>query len=260
MQDAPHTPHTRTKSAVALVLTFTAGTVDIVGYLTVYHFFTANMTGNTVHFGNSLAFGHWVEAAKAGSILVSFLAGSVLGRAAIEVSARHRVRRAASITLLAEALCVAAFVSASPPLLNQHHLAASTGVLCGLLALLAAAMGLQTATLTRIGPLTVHTTFVTGMLNKLAQAVSQWLIWAHDERHKGAKFTSILRHSGEQPTLRVATLMAAIWFCYMAGALVGTILNSRWSVRTLYVAVFLLLVAVMVDQFRPLSLEEEHER
>jgi hypothetical protein len=29
-------------------------------------------------------------------------------------------------------------------------------------------MGTQTATLTRIGPLTIHTTFVTGMLNKFA--------------------------------------------------------------------------------------------
>jgi hypothetical protein len=36
------------------------------------------------------------------------------------------------------------------------------------LATLAAAMGIQTATLTGIGPLTAHTTFVTGMINKLA--------------------------------------------------------------------------------------------
>lgn len=49
-----------------------------------------------------------------------------------------------------------------------------------ILSLFAGAMGIQTATLTRIGPLTVHTTFVTGRRNKLAQLVTRWIFLEHD--------------------------------------------------------------------------------
>ena len=40
-------------------------------------------------------------------------------------------------------------------------------------------MGLQTATVTRIRAPTVHTTFVTGMLNKLAQLISHLRLSSH---------------------------------------------------------------------------------
>jgi hypothetical protein len=43
----------RTKAVVALVLTFAAGYVDIVGLLTIYNLFTAHMTGTTVHLGEA---------------------------------------------------------------------------------------------------------------------------------------------------------------------------------------------------------------
>lgn len=43
---------------MAVLLTFVAGWVDIVGYLAVYHLFTANMTGTTVHLGHDLITGH----------------------------------------------------------------------------------------------------------------------------------------------------------------------------------------------------------
>lgn len=260
MQDVPHTPHARIKSLVALVLTFSAGTVDIVGYIAVYHLFTANMTGNTVHLGNEVAVGNWAEAAKAGSIVAAFLLGSVLGRAVIEAGARRGRRSIASVTLFLEAMLVATFVWMSVLMLDPSRpQTASTGVVCGLLALLAAAMGLQTATLTRIGPLTIHTTFVTGMLNTLAQAISHWLFWAHDEHRKGCSISDILRRSGENSASHVARLMAGIWFCYMAGAVAGTSMNSRWSTRSLYLPAALLILVAIIDRFRPLSLEEQRQ-
>jgi uncharacterized membrane protein YoaK (UPF0700 family) len=261
MQALPQTPDARIKVAVALLLTFTAGLVDVVGYLTVYHLFTANMTGNTVHLGNMLVAGSWKEAAMAGATIAGFLAGSVLGRMVIESATRKGIRRVASFTLLGEAMLVALFVGISPYLLHSSQpRLASSGAICGLLALLSSVMGLQTATLTRIGPLTIHTTFVTGMLNKLAQAVSHWLLWAHDEWRKGASPMRILRTSGQSGRLRVAKLMAAIWVCYMAGAVAGTVMADRWNTRALILGVLLLLVAVIFDQFRPLSLEEEQEQ
>jgi uncharacterized membrane protein YoaK (UPF0700 family) len=44
------------KSIVALLLTFAAGNIDIVGYLAIYKILTAHMTGDTVHLLETRAF------------------------------------------------------------------------------------------------------------------------------------------------------------------------------------------------------------
>jgi uncharacterized membrane protein YoaK (UPF0700 family) len=261
MQVPAHNPRTRAKSVVALWLTFAAGIVDIVGYMTVYHTFVAHMTGNTVHLGNKLAIGDWNEAAKAACTIASFIAGSIIGRAVIEAGARRRKRTVASLTLLVEAVLVVAFIWIGRRVLHagQPQLV-SLGNVCGLLALLAAAMGLQTATLTRIGPLTVHTTFVTGMLNKFAQAISEWLFWVHDELRQKASFRTIWQRSRRQSAFRNANFMFAIWISYMVGAVAGTWMNSRWSLQTMYIPATILFLAATVDQCQPLSVEEEQEQ
>jgi len=257
MQDSPTFLDKKTKALVALLLTFTAGIVDIVGYITVYHYFVAHMTGTTVHLGNKLVRSEWGDVAKSGIIILSFVAGSVVGRAIIEAGARAGRRKVASITLLAEAFLVLSFVvirhtalGQAPP---QEFRLATT---CALLGVLAAAMGLQTATLTRIGPLTIHTTFVTGMLNKFAQSVSQWIFWLHDHWAKRFSIAAATRPVG----FRNALFMAAIWISYLVGSIAGTIMNSRWSVAALYVPVFILVFSAGIDHIQPLSVEEESEQ
>jgi uncharacterized membrane protein YoaK (UPF0700 family) len=176
------TSRARVKSIIALLLTLTLGEVDIVGYITVYHFFVAHMTGTTVHFGNKLAIRDWSDAVRPGVTIFSFVVGSIVGRSIIEVGARARRRTIATITLLIEAGLLLTLVWIRPGFPSSRDLQGmALWMTCLLLALLAAAMGLQTATLTRIGPLTVHTTFVTGMLNKLAQTLSQSIFWVHDQ-------------------------------------------------------------------------------
>lgn len=259
MEALPQTGRIRAKSAVALLLTFTAGIVDIVGYIIVYHVFVAHMTGTTVHLGNKLAIGDWGEAAKSGAAIGSFVMGSIVGRVAIERGSRMRKRRVGTVTLLAEAALVAVFVWIEGPggSANPQRTLAS---ICGLLAILAFAMGLQTATLTRIGPLTIHTTFVTGMLNKFAQAISQWLFWVHDEWQKHKRLRSILRRSGEYEGFRNAWFMSAIWLSYTGGSIAGTWMESRWHTRALYLPLIILVLAAAVDQVWPLTIEEEKEQ
>ncbi len=244
----------KVKSAVALMLTFSAGMVDIVGYVAVYHWFVAHMTGNTVHLGNELLTGKWDDAAKAGTVIGSFIVGSVIGRAVIEAGARKRQRTIASITLLAEAVLIFAFIRMKP--LASTSAGIPLHLLLGLLALLAAAMGLQTATLTKIGPLTIHTTFVTGMLNKFAEALSEWLFWLYDHSGTGRGWRDSIRHRA----FRNARFMAFIWFSYMLGSVIGTWQYSRWGIWILYVPVFVLIVSALIDQRRPLALEEEKEQ
>lgn len=258
MQAPPQTSRIRGKSAAALLLTFTAGFVDIVGYILVYHVFVAHMTGATVHLGNTLMTGDWGKAAQGGATIGSFVVGSVVGRIVIEAGSRKRRRTVATVTLLAEAALVLGFlwIEGATGYVGRRSL----GSICGLLAMLAFAMGLQTATLTRIGPLTIHTTFVTGMLNKFAQAASKWLFWMHDERRRQQSLKSIITRSGQHPAFRNAQFMLAIWFCYLTGSIVGTWMNSRWHTRSLYAPVGILLVAAAMDQIWPLSVEEEKEQ
>jgi uncharacterized membrane protein YoaK (UPF0700 family) len=148
------------KTAAALVLTFASGLVDITGYLGVFHFFTAHLTGTTVQLGHSLVARRRADLFAATYIVGAFLVGSLVGRVLIEIGSRNRIRRIASITLTIEAIMLASATQLSPSFACARYAE---------LALLAGAMGIQTATLTGIGPLTVHTTFVTGMLNKIGQ-------------------------------------------------------------------------------------------
>lgn len=232
------------KAAVALLLTFAAGDVDVVGYLALYHFFVANMTGNTVHFARQLLQAHWTQAVLAGSVIAAFLIGS--GRAIVEVGSRRGIRSVTSFALLIEAGLIALVIVLAP----QGNAAPGPA---WLLLILAAAMGLQTATLTRVGPLTVHTTFVTGMLNKLAQLLSQGLFLTYDLR-KGKQVREARRKA-----LQSAAYIFSIWLVYFVGAVFGAFTESAIGLLSLLIPIALLGSAAILDCLRPLPLWEEQD-
>jgi len=239
------TRHNYVKAAVALWLTLVAGSVDVIGYLTLYHAFTAHMTGETVHLGRDLLQARWRDALTAGVVVAAFLIGSVIGRAIIEIGSRTRVRSIASATLLIEAALLAAVI----PMAGASH----KPVLL-LLAMLAAAMGTQTATLTRVGALTVHTTFVTGMLNKLAQVLSRCAFLSYDVL-RGRPALVERKNAFQQ-----AAFFSGIWILYLAGAVSGAWMKSVWGVHALAPTAAAVVIVVPVDQFVPLSIEEEKDQ
>lgn len=241
------------------MLTFAAGFVDIVGLLAIYKVFTAHMTGTTARLGEQLMAGNWKAAAVAASVVGTFLLGSIGGRIIIELGARARLRRIASTALGIEtALLVWVILWGGEAL--RHQPSTVSFVTYALLGLLAGAMGLQTATLTKIGPLTIHTTFVTGMLNKLAELVASWIFLDHDVRHirDSQKQSALKRKRAE--AFREAALICAIWISYLLGAVCGTWLVLHWQLKALYIPCLLLALAIAVDQIQPLSLEEEREQ
>jgi uncharacterized membrane protein YoaK (UPF0700 family) len=221
--------------------------VDIVGYLAIYQMFTAHMTGDTVHLAQNLLERHWSEAGAAACVIGAFLAGSIVGRVIIEIGVRTAVRRIASLALLGEAALITVVT-----VIGSSQTGAQP--VLGLLAALAAAMGMQTATLTRIGSLTVHTTFVTGMLNKLAQLLSQGMFLSYDvQRGRDAV-------AARQSVTRQARFIFSIWLLYLVGAAAGALMQSSWGLRSLLLPVGLVGLAIVVDQAAPLSIEEEHDQ
>jgi uncharacterized membrane protein YoaK (UPF0700 family) len=251
----------RAKSFVALVLTFTAGFVDIVGAITVYDLFTAHVTGTTVRLGQQLVERNWRVVALAASVVAAFLFGSIVGRVLIEIAYRRRFRRIASFNLVLEGALLGLLVPiGTAELYSGKASSGSLAVLCPLLATLAAAMGLQTATLTRVGPLTIHTTFVTGMMNKFAQLASRWLFLSYD-LHSSANPPAIADlDKNRSKVASEAQFVFSIWVLYFVGAMCGTWFADWWSLRALYLPCCTLLVAIAVDQWRPLSLQEEKQQ
>ena len=241
MQEPSNPQRKRIKALVALLLAFAAGCVDIVGYLSFGKLFTAHLTGETVHLGEWFTEARSQDAARAAAIIAVFVAGSILGRTAIEVGSRLRLRSVAVVTLLLEAALIASAVPAGHSQLFS-------------LLMLAAAMGVQTATLTRIGSLTVHTTFVTGMLNKLAQLLSHVVFLTYDVlRGSRAAVASRVK------ALRDARFISGVWLFYLAGAASGTWMKFRFNMHALLLPGVLVLSLAVVDLISPLAVEEERD-
>lgn len=247
----------KSKALTALLLTFVSGMVDIIGYLGIYKLFTAHMTGTTVHLASSLAYRDESAALAAGVIVASFFLGSVLGRVVVEMGSRERFRTVASATLTLEIVLIVAVAMGTP--LNSARPVLGVFFPYWRLAFLSGAMGLQTATLTRIGALTVHTTFVTGMINKLAQLVSHVLFRSYDLFRRSEDEQKGIRATRNQDARR-ALFLFAIWCLYLGGAASGALLYRNWNLSALYFAAGLLVVPAFTDQIWPLSLEEEKEQ
>jgi uncharacterized membrane protein YoaK (UPF0700 family) len=203
--------------------------------------------------GQNLVERNGTEVLSAAAIVTAFLFGSLFGRGIIEAASRARIRKigtamlaieAAMLSGLAEAATRSAGVKSS--IANQPYWA---------LAVLAGAMGIQTATLTGIGPLTVHTTFVTGMVNKVAQLVSHIAFRAYDVVRRRPLAAAVLQQWHED--IKQAAFLSAIWVFYVGGAAFGTWSYIEWGLRSLFIAVGLLLIGIAVDQFVPLSMKEE---
>ncbi|HXR41137.1 MAG TPA: YoaK family protein, partial [Acidothermaceae bacterium] len=99
----------------------------------------------------------------------------------------------------------------------------------GLLALLVLAMGLQTATLRRIGRRTVRTTYVTGMFTHLAEETVGYFADRHDARHDPSRPESMQARAG-----RVRVLLG-VWSTYAAGGVCGGFCEISWAAYALAV-------------------------
>jgi uncharacterized membrane protein YoaK (UPF0700 family) len=134
-------------SALCLV----AGYVDAIGYTELGGVFAANMTGNSVLFAIAAARGEGVRAAAYVLTLASFFLG------ALAAAGLRRWTGRAAVPLLAAALLMlgASAVGAHDPKL----------------ALLALAMGLQGASVSRFGPVALQTVVVTGTIVRLSETI-----------------------------------------------------------------------------------------
>jgi uncharacterized membrane protein YoaK (UPF0700 family) len=155
MQGAPSTQSHRLLWALGL-LTFATGLVDAASVLGLGHVFTANMTGNVIFLGFSLAGAGPVATGDCALALGAFLVGALAGGAMAARGVRFSVALALEGAALAAAAAIAWGLGDGPSLRTP------------LIALLAIAMGLQNSSVRKLGVPDMTTTVLTLTLTGLA--------------------------------------------------------------------------------------------
>ncbi|MGW2767757.1 YoaK family protein [Streptomyces sp. NPDC001275] len=206
-----------------VLLTAASGATDALAYLGLGGVFTANMTGNLVLFGIGGAHGADLHLARAGTAVIAFTAGLVLAYRMTAVSGLsdwlwpRRVSAALAVSLALQVALLALWAAS----------AAKPGRLAdmGMVAVSAAAMGMQTAAARRLAQAGITTTFVTGTLTSVAESLS----------HGSTK--NVLR--------RCATLLALV-----AGALAAAAALHLVPVLAAAIAPLLVLITLVVACLR----------
>jgi len=210
---------------LALVLAAVAGFVDVVGYLTLHHLFTAHMTGNTSKLGVALGRGHLSAALPLAVAPLLFVAGIAAGTLLHDRGYRRTI-------LVVQAALIAAYMGYGSTVIHHGTVPGHTARGFYALAVLAiVALGLQTAALTEIQGATVRTSYVSGVLTHLAQGVAR----------RG-------RASGGPHRL---LLLTAIWVAYLAGATCAGYTLRHLAIWCLAIPVGFLLAAAAVSSPAP---------
>ena len=152
-----------------------AGFVDGVTFLSLFGLFTANMSGNSARLGVTTGLGEWSASLTRFVPLVVWVV--VVVGTVVMVEARGRGQDHALRPLLVlEIALLSAFMIVGTLLHDDGSLVPQSGAFYALAVLAAVAMGIQTSALRRIDDnVSVHTTFVSGMIVNLAEdAVSAW--------------------------------------------------------------------------------------
>jgi uncharacterized membrane protein YoaK (UPF0700 family) len=193
----------------ATVLAVVAGMADAVGYITMGGIFTANMTGNTVLAGISLADGHYELAAKRFVPLFAFFLGAMIARLLL------RLLYKPAVPLLLEAALIA--VVEFLPIGRESQAM-----------IVALAMGLQASALTHFRGTAASTVVVTSTLARMGDATLDRL-WRAEKR--------------PLPVVTTPLLFSFTWLAYLGGATAGGLL-AHLVIHPLIVPAGLLLVVV----------------
>ncbi len=210
---------------VATTLAAIAGWVDAVGFLVLFGLFTAHLSGNTARLGVELGRGNvGLAVTYAVPIVVFFLA--VAAAIAYMGHAAPGSRRLGPL-LGVELTLLVVYLGLGTALRDAGDLTVRSGAYYALAVLAVAAMGLQTAALRHVAGVTVHTTFITGMVANLAEEV-----------------VAAARH--EAGAARRAQVHGGLVGAYILGAVGGSALESAWALWALAVPIVVLAALIVL--------------
>jgi len=214
--------NTTWKQQLAIALAAVAGFVDVVGYLTLHHLFTAHMTGNTSKLGVALGHGDLSAALPLAVVPFLFMAGIAAGTTCVVAG-----RRWAALAL--QAALVAAYMAYGSTVVRHGTVPDHTASgFYALAALATVALGLQTAALTEVHGATVRTSYISGVLTNIAQA-------------------GVRRIAGRGGGDRPLRLLGLLCVGYLAGATLGSYTLGHLRLWCLAIPLGVLAAAAMRD-------------
>jgi uncharacterized membrane protein YoaK (UPF0700 family) len=233
---------TRQRLLAVWGLAWIAGFVDGAGYLALVGVYTSHMTGNTAALGRFLSAKDWREVAAHGWPLVAFLAGLMVGATLMEIGRRGRHHSRLSLVLGVEIVLLALLAALDPR---------GSAATLGWLWLPAAAMGMQTVTITKIGDQRVYSTYMTGSLSKFAEAVTGYGFWLADRIRSGRPGwpREALRHN----LLGHTIVTGGLWLLFLIGGFSGAVAESAWGLHALWWPVLGLGLLAWLDRLHPIS-------
>ena len=214
---------------IATVLSFVAGIVNVVGFLSIKQL-TTNVTGHFALFINDVSnFNFWKGTIYLLYIL-SFLFGSFSSSFLIEKYRSNKRLNVFVVPTLIESLILVAVAS-----FGYFQLVDSANVMACLLLF---AMGLQNSFVAKISNAVVRTTHLTGLFTDLGIELSQ-LFFPEAHPHRSKIIANI-------------KLRSYIICFFFFGGLTGGFLYSKvgWALNTLFFAAIVLLISLVYDDVR----------
>ncbi|MGH7985153.1 MAG: YoaK family protein [Candidatus Binataceae bacterium] len=242
---------------IALLLTWAAGFVDLVGYITLYQIYVAHMSGNTVALARHLSRMQWAGCARRGWPILTFIFGLLLGVVVADAEERKILRAPFPAIIMLELLLIGIFLWQGSghnfmPVIPRQP----AGKFFLMVALLTVAMGMQNVAVRKVGGLNAYTTFVTGSLVKFAESFSAYLFWLRERvlrRKSRRRLRRVLAASLRQPSLRRAGLTFSLWLVYLAGGVAGAVLTDRINLLSLTLPMGVLALVTIYGSLRPLE-------
>jgi uncharacterized membrane protein YoaK (UPF0700 family) len=218
--------------SISIGLTFIGGYADASSYL-LARTFTGHLTGNCVLAAVSAAGGDWYLTLDRLLAVIVFL-GGILCSLTLNRFAPSRLRPASlAITMLIEALL---FLSAFLFLSNRAN--EELFIVCMCLAL-----GIQNGALHKTNGISVHSTYMTGMVTVLIQKTFN---------HLSSKQSPGENLSRDSARLTIQVL-APMWISFILGAFTGAVIVSSFHRIGLLGMAFLLILLTLVEWKRKLT-------
>lgn len=242
----------RSHSWLAILLSWVAGFVDALGYVTLLHVFTSHMSGNSVAMVALLPQHDWSDAVHRAFPIVFFVIGMFLGAVLERIGCRAGIHRRFALALGIEVVLLIGFIVYGTDL-NAPHLSATAPVkFHALIVLLAAAMGIQSATLRRLRGQSVHTTFITGMLLQFSEGAAG-LAFEWGERICRRR---PLRTGNAKRHLNRMLFYGGIWTSFVIGAACGGYGEHAWQAMGLLAPISILGLIIVYDTIHPVHQPE----
>lgn len=214
---------------LATLLSLVAGMVNITGVLALKTL-TTNVTGHFAYFADEFMNKNYAVAFTFLAFIFFFFIGSFTSNFLSELVALRRPRLMHLIPIALEIIVlinVGYFGS-------KYDLSIINDKLMAFALLFA--MGLQNSLVTKVSNSTVRTTHLTGLFTDLGIELSQLFFYKKQEEKKRLKSNIYLR-------------LSIITFFFI-GCFLGDIIYLAVALKTLYVAAFFLLLALMYDTIR----------